>query len=267
MSDTFFEQDFVHYTQVGNEFLRDKSISLRAKGLAAYMCSHSAKKYKFTIRGLASQLQEGKQAITTTLQELEKAGYMRREQVRDESGRYKGTIYRFSYTKWASQPQAGNPCTGKQDPVNSPLRKNNKRKNNIKNLPAPEAPGLTLDELQDPFEEPKVPEPKFLPSETIAAIAALYPPRKRGSVRGRIGRIINEYGGARVTRAVDEHMELLYGKDDPLAYLQGLLKWEDVPLEERPFKKMEAVEKGERQVKDEMWEKIMQYPSVMSKKN
>lgn len=80
------------YTVMSNYHLKDKNISLKAKGLLS-MILPLPDDWNYTTRGLAAISKEGVESIGTTLKELEMAGYLTREQRRDEKGRIKDTEY------------------------------------------------------------------------------------------------------------------------------------------------------------------------------
>ncbi|MDE7122299.1 MAG: helix-turn-helix domain-containing protein, partial [Oscillospiraceae bacterium] len=63
------------YTVVSNVHLRDKRISLKAKGLLTLMLS-LPEDWDYSIAGLAAICKEGKDAIQTTLSELEQFHYL-----------------------------------------------------------------------------------------------------------------------------------------------------------------------------------------------
>jgi hypothetical protein len=63
------------FTQVPNELLNSANISMKAKGLYAFMAS-KPNNYHFTILSLAKQLKEGKSLIGSGLQELREHGWI-----------------------------------------------------------------------------------------------------------------------------------------------------------------------------------------------
>ena len=63
------------YTVMSNYHLRDKSLSLKAKGLLSQMLS-LPEDWDYTLSGLAVINRESKDAIRSAVNELEKAGYM-----------------------------------------------------------------------------------------------------------------------------------------------------------------------------------------------
>ena len=70
-----------NYTIMSNWHLRDKELSLKAKGLMSYMLSLPPE-WDFSVVGLASCLAESKNTISKILNELIDKGYMERKQER-----------------------------------------------------------------------------------------------------------------------------------------------------------------------------------------
>lgn len=101
-----------NYTVMTNYHLRDKRLSLKAKGLMSYMLS-LPDEWDFSIKGLSACLPEGKDAIVSGLKELETCGYLVREQVRNQ-----GKFFKFDYTL-LEKPNAGNQNAGNQNAENS----------------------------------------------------------------------------------------------------------------------------------------------------
>ena len=95
------------YTVMSNYHLKDKTITLKAKGLLSMMLS-LPDDWNYTTRGLARICKEGVDAIGTILRELEKAGYIVRHQTRDRNGRMAETEY-VIYER--PQPNTDSPCS------------------------------------------------------------------------------------------------------------------------------------------------------------
>ena len=74
------------YGVIPNELLNNPEVSLRAKGLFAFLQS-KPENWKFSVERIASQLKEGKQAIRKALQALEKAGYLKRVLTYDDENK------------------------------------------------------------------------------------------------------------------------------------------------------------------------------------
>lgn len=70
-----------NYTVMGNYHLRDKELSLKAKGLLSIMLS-LPDGWNFSTQGLTTLSSDGETAIRSTLKELEQKGYLKRNKVR-----------------------------------------------------------------------------------------------------------------------------------------------------------------------------------------
>lgn len=81
-----------NYSVISNCLLRDKDISLKAKGLLCVMLS-LPDKWEFSIAGLAAISHEGETSIRSTLKELEQNRYLERGKVKDEKNKVIGWDY------------------------------------------------------------------------------------------------------------------------------------------------------------------------------
>ena len=110
----FHVERTTNYTVMSNYHLRDKSLSLKAKGLLSLMLS-LPEDWDYTLSGLARISLEGKDAIRTAVVELEKAGYITRSRIRNEKGHLLGTEYVireqpvFSLEPTLEEPASENP--------------------------------------------------------------------------------------------------------------------------------------------------------------
>lgn len=80
------------FTVMSNYHLRDKNLSLKAKGLLSQMLS-LPEEWDYTLAGLSFINREKIDAVREAIKELESAGYIVRTRERDEKGRLKGTEY------------------------------------------------------------------------------------------------------------------------------------------------------------------------------
>jgi hypothetical protein len=80
------------YTIMSNHHLRNKNLSLKAKGLLSLILS-LPDNWGYTLRGLAAISVEGIDAIRQGITELENQGYIIRERLRDMKGCLRGTEY------------------------------------------------------------------------------------------------------------------------------------------------------------------------------
>ena len=81
-----------NYTVMSNHHLRDKSLSLKAKGLLSQILS-LPEEWDYTLQGLACINRERLDAIRQAVHELERAGYIVRTRERDSQGRLCGAEY------------------------------------------------------------------------------------------------------------------------------------------------------------------------------
>ena len=80
------------YTVMSNHHLRNKELSLKAKGLLSQMLS-LPEDWDYTLAGLSLINREKIDAIREAVRELENAGYIQRSRERDEKGCLRGTTY------------------------------------------------------------------------------------------------------------------------------------------------------------------------------
>ena len=95
------------YTVMSNHHLRNKNLSLKAKGLLSQMLS-LPDDWDYTLKGLAAINKESVDAIRTAIWELEDAGYVVRTRVRDERGCLRGCdYYVYEYPQASSSGSDG----------------------------------------------------------------------------------------------------------------------------------------------------------------
>lgn len=92
MAATFKIEQQKDFTIMANHHLRNKKLSLKAKGLQSLMLSLPPA-WDYTLKGLATICSDGVDSISSALKELENAGYVVRKRVRNEQGRLCGTEY------------------------------------------------------------------------------------------------------------------------------------------------------------------------------
>ena len=96
------------YTVMSNHHLRNKVLSLKAKGLLSQMLS-LPEDWDYTLKGLSLINRESIDAIRTAVWELERAGYIRREQGRDAKGKMADMVYTIYEQPVLDKPMSGNP--------------------------------------------------------------------------------------------------------------------------------------------------------------
>lgn len=77
----------IDFTTVSTHHLRNKELSLKAKGLLTIMLS-LPEDWDYSVMGLAALSKDGKDAIMSTLNELSTAGYVNVESYRNDKGQY-----------------------------------------------------------------------------------------------------------------------------------------------------------------------------------
>ena len=102
------------YTVMSNYHLKDRGLTLKSKGLLSMMLSLPYE-CNYTTRGLAAICREGVDSIGAALRELEKAGYIVRNQLRDEKGRITDTEYVIYEQPHTSPPDTDCPDTENPD--------------------------------------------------------------------------------------------------------------------------------------------------------
>lgn len=111
------------YTVMSNYHLRDKRLSLKAKGLLSVILS-LPDDWDYTISGLAVICDCGRDMIRAAITELEKAGYITRSQI-NEAGKFGGNQYviRETPVEQTAEPLPGFPAT-ENPPTENPLPEN-----------------------------------------------------------------------------------------------------------------------------------------------
>lgn len=116
-----------HFTQIPNHWVRDSSISFKARGLLAQILSNNPG-FELSIRSLARVNKEGRDAIRSAIKELEVAGYL----IRIDGKRHNEEIWETNDPRRSENQTT---LVGKPDHPRSdnPTTKNN-NENNKKNI-------------------------------------------------------------------------------------------------------------------------------------
>lgn len=111
-----------NYTVMANYHLRDKRLTLKAKGLLSVMISLPAE-WDYTLAGLAYISKEGISAIRAAIQELEENGYVTRARLRNQAGQLGDTaytIYEFPQNQSPENEQETSPAVPVSETAASP---------------------------------------------------------------------------------------------------------------------------------------------------
>ena len=154
------------YTVMSNHHLRDKALSLKSKGLLSMMLS-LPEDWNYTTRGLAKICKEGVDAIGGALRELESAGYIVRNQMRDRQGRISDTEYVIYEQPQPKAPDTPQPDTASPDTENPYL-----------DGPDTEKPAeLNIEKSKTQKQTTDVPRTDSIP---FRGFAAARPPERKG---------------------------------------------------------------------------------------
>ena len=115
-----------NYTVISNNIFKDQNLSLKARGLLTTILS-LPDNWKYSVEGLASLCSDGRNSVSTAINELIEAGYIVRTQKFDESNKFSGYIYdiyeeipeKIADLPYAGNPFTGNPFTGNQQQLNT----------------------------------------------------------------------------------------------------------------------------------------------------
>lgn len=97
MSEVFRIEKKSNYTVMSNHHLQDERLTLKAKGLLCYILS-LPEDWDYKMTGLAAKHPDGITAIRSCINQLEKAGYIRRRQTTSSKGQFSKNEY-FVYEK------------------------------------------------------------------------------------------------------------------------------------------------------------------------
>ena len=129
------------YTTISNVFLRDKNLSLKAKGFLTVVMA-LPDDWDFSIKGICSILKEGKSSIYGVVQELKENRYCKTTAYRDEKGLILGLDYMFYEEPYEEEPNKEEPQQDNpnRDMDNMPQlnTKDDKENNRTKDLPKKE---------------------------------------------------------------------------------------------------------------------------------
>lgn len=129
------------YTVMSNHHLRNRGLTLKAKGLLSQMLS-LPENWDYTLKGLSLINRESIDAIRTAVWELEKAGYITRQQNRDGKGKMADMVYTI-YEQPQPRPEAEDEeQPGLENPVSgNPMQLN-------KDIPSKEKSNTDLSSTQ-----------------------------------------------------------------------------------------------------------------------
>lgn len=120
------------YTVMANYHFRDKTLSLKAKGLLSMMLS-LPDGWGYSVEGLVKLSADGRESVMATLKELEKHHYLKRTQARTESGKLGESIYDIFESPWSGFPTTAKPTTEKPSSEKTTLLNTNRLNTKVLN--------------------------------------------------------------------------------------------------------------------------------------
>lgn len=150
-------QNKENYTVVDNKILKNKNLSLKARGMLLTLLS-LPDDWDFSENGLEALFCDGLTAIKTALKELEKNGYLQRKQIRDNKGKFLQNEWIIYEKPTMEQPILENPITEKPILENDTQSNTNKSNTKELNIYSPskdeqDNPPLKETELADNFDK------------------------------------------------------------------------------------------------------------------
>lgn len=207
------------YTMISNEFVRDDRLSLKARGLGAWLMSH-ADGWETSVAAVARAVGAGREQVRSALAELEEHGYLRREQTRAEDGTLGHALYLVQCTPFPDEPAGENReretgITVSRSRVPGPHKKTNSKKTNEKtNSP----PGGDDASAAAPDPDQGIPDP-HTPQAVVAAYVDSFRDSHGGadpvrSVIAQVGReakrLLTQYPPALVLAAAADLGKTVY---------------------------------------------------------
>lgn len=195
------------YTVMSNHHLRDKSLSLKAKGLLSLMLS-LPEEWDYTTKGLARICKDGVDSICAGVRELEEHGYVIRQRVRNANGQLGAIEYTI-----LEQPRPPEPKPGKPEREN-PVLDNPEQASPVLGEPEQENPAqlntnrsnTNSEKTYPPNTQGENPYPSIHLRERQEDVAAI-----RDSVRSQIGYdcLVTPYNRDRMDEIVELMVEIL----------------------------------------------------------
>jgi hypothetical protein len=200
------------YTIMSNHHLRNKTLSLKAKGLLSQMLS-LPEDWDYTLAGLARINRESVDAIRTAVWELEKAGYIVRRQGRDGKGKMTAIEYIIYEQPQETAPEPEPPI------LDCPVLENPISDNPTSGNPVSDNPTQLNKEIQSKYKSIK----ERLKKDPINPILSSVPPEPDGIDTDGDGDFQNIESALRRNTRIDYLLESLPGERDILREMFGLV--------------------------------------------
>lgn len=109
------------YTVMANHHLRNRALSLKAKGLLSLMLS-LPDDWDYTTKGLSHICKDGVDSISATVRELEQAGYVKRRRLRNAQGQLAEVEY--TILEQPQPPEENDPPKRENPVLDNPVQAN-----------------------------------------------------------------------------------------------------------------------------------------------
>ncbi len=113
------------FTTIGNEIFFDKDLKNSDVGLLIRLFS-LPDDWQFSVEGLSEICADGISAISSSIKRLERAGYLKRTQIRNEEGHYVKCIYDFYDYRYFEE---NNESEGSEENSENPVQDNPEKEN------------------------------------------------------------------------------------------------------------------------------------------
>lgn len=138
-----FSNEFIGFTNIPNYILDDERVSYKAQGIYIQILKYqNSKEHKIYIKSLQSCKKDGRDSVAAGINELINAGYLTREQLKNEKGRICGMRYTVYMKPCVSsvltdngKADNGNTDNGKPVTYNKNNKKQNTKKENNTTVP------------------------------------------------------------------------------------------------------------------------------------
>lgn len=129
MADTYFikEKKDKNFTVLDNTFIKDTSLSWKAKGVMTYLLS-LPEDWKVNFCEIEKHACDGRDSLRSAIKELREKGYLVVEQTRNEKGLFTETVYKIIEKPQTEIPFADNPLADEPHAENPKLLNTNNNK-------------------------------------------------------------------------------------------------------------------------------------------
>lgn len=224
-----------NYSIISNNVLWDKRLSVKARFVLIF-CLSLADGWEYNVIGLAKSMNVSHPTVTAALRELEQYGYLTREQLKDENGKFNGVDYVFIECP-ESEPYAKKPCAKKLHTEN--LHAENCMQLNTNKLNTKELNTNSIITSQDG-------------KDAVAAYMQHIHPTPSSTMVEKINDLANEVGADIFIKACDEaerynKRSLAYVEAVALDMKNGSGRKPNQPIEDYWAYMLKGVEDGDKQ--------------------